>query len=184
MNQTSLELNPAGLKLAEFSPDGLFRYVLRRRWGVGRILMWIMLNPSIADAVQNDPSVVRCIDFSKRNGFAGLDLFNLFALRSADPKVMFDAEDPVGPLNDSYIIAAQEYATVCLAWGVHGSHRDRDRAVLDILWHRQPHPAPSIWCLGTTKGGHPKHPLYLPKSTEMVPYTLSAAMKSGRGFGQ
>lgn len=171
MNQTTLDLNPVGLRLAEMSPDGLYRYVLRRRWASARILMMILLNASTADAVQNDPTVRRCIYFALNYGFGGLDLFNLFALRATDPKVMLRAEDPIGLLNDSYIAdAAQEHAMVCLAWGNHGCHRNRDRAVLDILSRASPRP--SLWCFGKTKGGHPKHPLYLPKSTKMVSYML------------
>ncbi len=82
---------------ADFSPDRKYRYVLRRKIGSSaRRVVFIMLNPSIADEVRTDPTVRRCVGFARRWGFGALEVVNLFALVSTDPNGLQDADDPVG----------------------------------------------------------------------------------------
>ena len=154
---------------ATFSDDGIYRYRLWREWDADLpSCLFIMLNPSTADATQNDPTIRRCIDYARRWGFGRLEVGNLFALRSTDPKVLYAAHDPVGPDNDDALMEMREGAnlTVC-AWGVHGHHRDRGDTVATMLSHFRP---PSLHCLGQTKGGAPRHPLYMPKTATAQPY--------------
>ena len=159
---------------ADISPCGAYRYTLSRRWGVGPLLGWCMLNPSTADASLDDPTIRRCIGFAKGWDYGGLIVVNLFALRSTDPAALLTTTDPVGPLNDAAIIrAAEDCREIVAAWGSHKSaHRGgRARFVAGRL-AMQGRP---MTCLRTSKGGHPCHPLYLPGDLPLVPYVPDSA---------
>jgi hypothetical protein len=160
---------------AVFSEDRIYRYELRRWWADGVPILWIMLNPSTADEVQDDPTVNRCVRFSQKWGYPGLVVCNIFALRATDPKRLREVDDPVGSENDETIMrCAHEAATVVCAWGVHGALESRGDRVLVALrgYGRLP------MCLGTTKENHPKHPLYLANGTPLRPY--NKGLKSRR----
>ncbi|KKM80047.1 hypothetical protein LCGC14_1343720 [marine sediment metagenome] len=141
---------------AVLSPCGRYRYSLTREFfmGAGRVL-FVMLNPSTADAETDDPTIRRCIGFARRWGFRRLDVGNLFAWRATNPKEIRQVSDPVGPENDRRLMYLSECAdAVIAAWGTHGAYRNRDSDVLALLAGKVEH-------LGLTKQGHPKHPLYL-----------------------
>lgn len=143
---------------AILSDCGQYRYVLRRSWGDGPDCNFIMLNPSTADATEDDPTIRRCIGFAKMWGYGRLTVTNIFAFRATDPKDMKAANDPVGADNKTYIRIAAENAEICVcAWGAHGSFCGQDAIVLEWL-HNIP-VAPLA--LALTKGGQPRHPLYL-----------------------
>jgi hypothetical protein len=136
---------------------GNYRYSLWRMWNeqLPRIL-WIMLNPSTADASQNDPTLCRIMDFSIRWGYGSLEVVNLYAWRSPDPKTLLSAVDPIGPLNDQYIVeAAGRAASIVVGWGAHKTVGHRSQEVLALLAHRE------LRCLTVTKSGQPGHPLYI-----------------------
>jgi hypothetical protein len=141
---------------AKLSSCRKYRYTLMRTWDESKpSVMFVGLNPSTADAKIDDPTVRRCIGFARRWGFGKLVLTNLFAFRSTDPALLEDIADPVGPENDHWIAQSSRVADLTVvAWGVHGSLLERDQEVLAQL--HEPH------CLGTTKSGAPRHPLYLP----------------------
>jgi hypothetical protein len=144
---------------ATFSPCGVYRYTLWRAWEVGPTVCWVMLNPSTADATKEDPTIRKCIGYARRWGFGAVAIVNLFALRSTNPRALYGHAAPVGPQNDAAIVECVRLSRlVVAAWGVHGEHCGRGDAVLDML--RLGVEAP-VHCLGTTKDGHPKHPLYL-----------------------
>lgn len=145
---------------AVFSPCRRYRYLLWRVWRPGdKLVAFIGLNPSTADETANDPTVRRCIGFAERWGYGGLVMLNLFAFRATDPKVMKAEPEPVGPENDQAIWnAAMAVDQVIAAWGTHGEHQGRDKRVRGQLQN--------LYCLGTTKDGHPRHPLYLPNDAE------------------
>ena len=145
---------------ADFDATGRYRWRLGRIWGEGPRVVFVMLNPNQADAERDDPSIRRCIGFARAWGHGSLDVVNLFAWRCRDPRDLRGAIDPVGPDNDAWIARVVAGADVVVAWGNHGALQGRDRAVLDLL--RAP------WCLGTTRLGHPRHPLYLPSGTPRV----------------
>jgi hypothetical protein len=153
---------PFGIGKAVFSADKTYRYRLSRTWGSsGTHATWIMLNPSTADALEDDPTIRRCISFTKAWGLDGLVVVNLFALRATDPHELARHPDPVGPANDQFIRdAVSPWSVVVAAWGAHKIAAARTRAVLGILTAG----AGTVGCLGVTKGGAPRHPLYVPAS--------------------
>jgi len=147
-------------KSAYLSEDGKYRYHLARVWDSSLPSMaWIMLNPSTADAAIDDPTILACMDFARRNGCGSIDVVNLFAFRSPHPKVMQAADDPVGPHNDEQIqtvfraVRADGFAIA--AWGTGGSYLGRDEVVARLAEEN----GLSLKCFGKTKDGHPKHPL-------------------------
>jgi hypothetical protein len=143
---------------------GVYRYLLWRAWAPGRRALFIMLNPSTATATEDDPTIRRCIGFARAWGFDGLEVANLFALRSTDPTALYAHADPVGPLNDTTIAdAAKRAGRVVCAWGAHGKLMARGAAVLCALWDAGIVPM----VLGLTAGlAQPRHPLYMRKDVE------------------
>jgi hypothetical protein len=145
---------------AQFSCCRTYRYSLRRIWSERPLVLFVGLNPSTADETTDDPTVRRCIGFARRWRHGGLLLVNLFAYRSTDPAGLKRASDPIGPENDAAILdCCQSVTRVVVAWGVHGILEYRDRQVLSLL--SRP------YCLGLTKSGAPRHPLYLSAATRL-----------------
>ncbi len=169
--ETDDGLIPGDQAMARFSVNYLYRITLTRSWRPDLPpVCFVMLNPSTADAFKVDPTVNRCIDFAVRWGHGSLRVVNLFSLRATDPAVMLCTANPVDPagangLNDYAIRAMTQEARVIVAWGVHGGHRDRDLVVRSSALSGH-----TVECLGTTKDGHPRHPLYVPKTFSPVPY--------------
>lgn len=151
------------LRAASFSADMQYRYGLTRQWGTGGMVLFILLNPSTADAIVDDPTVRRCIAFARAWGYGGVYVLNIFAFRSTDPKALRRTPDPIGAQNDHALSSYAGFSSLHVAaWGVHGALWERGRAVRDtlgVLGYELHH-------LGLTQGGHPRHPLYLPKSTK------------------
>jgi hypothetical protein len=154
---------------ATFSRDRGYRYALTRQWGDRPAAVFVMLNPSTADAFRADPTVTRCAAFARREQCGGLVIVNLFALRATDPRDLRKHPDPVGDGNDQFIRehCAAPGCLIIAAWGAHGRLRDRDQAVLSIL-REIPNPPR---CLGQTAAGAPRHPLYLPRAAPLAPMT-------------
>lgn len=159
------------IKSATLSSCDRFRYRLGRRWNSDPALLFIMLNPSTADAEVDDRTIKRCINFAFAHGFGAIEVVNLFAFRTAYPKELRAADYPVGPDNDTYILEALDEAKdVCLAWGTAGAETRRPAEVLQLLRGMGVQPK----CLRITKSGHPEHPLYLPGELRLKPFTLQA----------
>lgn len=153
---------------ATFSPCRRYRYVLTRTWDPTKpYLVILMLNPSTADELQNDPTVERCQRRARRLGYGGVIVLNLFALRSTDPNALYAAEDPIGPDNDAAIErVCRDASLVVCAWGTHGSHLARGPSVRDRLLTL----GIPLFALGINADGSPKHPLYLRNDAPLVPY--------------
>jgi len=119
--------------------------------------VFCMLNPSIADAVKDDPTIRRLRGFSEAWDCNGFVVVNLYALRATDPKALRAHADPVGPFNDDWLYwVAREHREIVCAWGKN-ARPDRERAAIDIFRRA----GAKLWCLELTKDGTPKHPLYL-----------------------
>lgn len=148
------------IKDAHISDCGDYRYSLKRRWGDGSVIGWVMLNPSTADASIDDPTIRRCIDFSQRWGYSAMLVVNKFAYRSTDPRVLktMPIDVAFGPDNDAQLLAAGRWCEkIVCAWGNPGGK--------DIPFVLRCDGG--LWHLGTTLSGCPKHPLYLPKDTQL-----------------
>ena len=123
-----------------------------------------MLNPSTADESSDDPTIRRCIGFARAWAYGGLEVVNLFALRATDPRELRVAADPIGGLNDAYLLDAAARATaMVIAWGAHGVFRSRGAAALTLL-----SPRARLLALGWTNSGEPRHPLYLRRDVEPI----------------
>lgn len=153
---------------ARFSPCGTYRYELRRVWDTEKSsVLWLMLNPSTADAETNDNTICKCEGFSRRWGYGSLMVCNLFALRSTDPKGLKQVPHPVGEENDAAILAAVDAADrVIAAWGNHGDYMGRAEAVKRLIYpYRE-----KVYSLAVNKNGSPKHPLYVGDHVEPEPF--------------
>lgn len=144
---------------AIYSDCEAYRYSLTRVWDpAGRKVMFVMLNPSTASELRNDPTVERCERRARTLGFGAFQVTNIFAWRATEPKAMRAAPDPEGPDNGAAVLSGANWADqIIAAWGVHGEHRKQGvtmRAMLEQAGHR-------LFHLGLTKAGHPRHPLYL-----------------------
>lgn len=165
-----------GIAAAVFdSPARIYRYLLTRIWDpTVPPAVFVMLNPSTADALEDDPTIRRLAGangFARRMGAGGLVVVNLFALCSTDPRVLRHHPDPVGRLNDVFIRQATDQATtVVAAWGAAGVEHGRGARVADTL-RRRSH---VLRCLGQTSTGQPRHPLYLPGDAALEAYEAAS----------
>lgn len=144
-----------------------YRYMLWRKWDSQEAgITFIMLNPSTADHNVDDPTIKKCMKFARKWGFGSLTVANLFAFRAPKPVELKKAKDPVGPKNDEYLLDIIGRSSVIVAaWGVHGTYLERNVEVSWLLSRNR-----ELRCLGTTKDGHPRHPLFLPENTALSPF--------------
>ena len=143
---------------AQFSGCLTYRYKLWRLWSDEPPVLFIMLNPSTADADRTDPTVERCVRYARAWGDGGLLVCNLFALRSTDPQELYKHIAPIGTRNDEAILAEAERASrIICAWGNHGRHLGRSYYLRRLLEDN----GFDLWVLKLTSKGEPNHPLYL-----------------------
>lgn len=159
---------------ATVSPCGVYRYDLTRRWGDGRLALWVMLNPSTADAQQDDPTIRRCRGFSAAWGCGGLVVVNLFAYRATSPAALAGAANPIGPDNPRTIrewLGHRDVDRVVAAWGASWLRAGHARLHVE-RWAIDT--GRDVMCLGRTKAGHPRHPLYVPATQPLETYRAVA----------
>lgn len=159
---------------AEISDCGLYRWWLRRSWqsgGNGKVCCFIMLNPSTADGLEDDPTIRRCMGFVKSWGYSVLDVRNLFAWRATDPKellVLHTGTAAGGARGDIELSVVRGADLVIAAWGAsvpcNARNNGRVRQVLKLL------EGTALHCLGTTASGNPRHPLYARGDLQPVPF--------------
>jgi hypothetical protein len=153
---------------AVFSPCRTWRYTLTRKWesplggGEARSCLFVCLNPSTATETKDDPTIRRCIGFAETLGYSRLTVCNIFALRSTDPRALYDHADPVGPENLEHVAReAVRHELLVAAWGNHGALCDQGITVMNLLFEL----AGVVHVLGLNATGQPKHPLYLRADT-------------------
>lgn len=168
MSQLGLDLGspePTPGSTAVLSDDGLYRYRLGRRWADGPTMVFVMLNPSTADALVADPTIRKCIGFARRDGAGAIDVVNLWAYRSPLPADLATVDDPIGPENNRHLAEAAAEARasgskVVGGWGgrptgitsaAYFARIDQVKAVM----------GPPIFALDVTSAGQPWHPCYL-----------------------
>ena len=171
---TDLQLSGGIERAAVISDCGKYRYRLWRKWAeTERVpVLWIMLNPSTADANIDDPTIRRCIKFSQTWGYGSMWVGNLFAWRSTDPMALFglSEHERIGPDNDRHLTAmAHESAQIICAWGDHGGAHPW------INYRRDVFCPGGRWHLGRTASHSPKHPLargkaFMPYDTPLTEY--------------
>lgn len=153
---------------AGLSDCGHYRYWLTRVWETGKpACLFIGLNPSTADASQDDPTIRRCVRFAADWGYGTLHMGNLFAFRATDPKELQKADEPIGVHNNMWLdTLANQAGIIIAAWGNNGAMNGRAWDVRECLQnkgHRLHH-------LGLTSYSQPKHPLYLKATTQPQPW--------------
>lgn len=153
---------------AVISECGQYRYLLTRPSEVENpdrgTALFLMLNPSTADASLDDPTIRRCRGFAKLWGCAGLTVANLYALRATNPKALWNHDAPIGTENNAWLVKlATEYGDIICAWGANAK-TERVKEVSKILEDA----GARLWCLGTTKSGAPKHPLYIKSNQRLI----------------
>lgn len=146
---------------AVISECGRYRYTLEREWMTGTgTCLFVMLNPSTADATEDDPTIRRCVGFAQRWGYQRLTVGNIFNLRATDPRALLTADDPLGPEAGYWMAQLRREADLSIAaWGAFPLAAERSA---DLRASHRFH------CLGTTKDGSPRHPLYVRGDTEPV----------------
>ena len=171
---SNLAFNFAARGAVDVSPCGLYRYTLTRYLsGAGEPLVFVMLNPSTADANEDDSTLRRCIGFGRAFGRSRIHVVNIFAYRTPYPKELKRAYtagiDVVGPRNGQVpdVLAG----TVVCAWGPPAWPfvRERARVVAEQLARR----GVPLLCLGRAKDGSPRHPLMLPSAAALEPWSPS-----------
>jgi hypothetical protein len=167
---TTMDMALNGWATATFSMDRRYRYRLWRRLSEQRDphqfslrLACVLLNPSIASATTEDPTLRKCIGFARRWGYHEIVIVNLFALIATDPAELLDAADPVGSANETFLRQELDrYAdAVLLGWGTHRAVRLATSSLRVVTESRA-----KASCLGINKDGSPKHPLYVPYATK------------------
>jgi hypothetical protein len=149
---------------AYFSPDRRYRYALWRVWSSVRPpLLFIGLNPSTANELQDDATITRLMKRADRAGFGGLLAANLYAYVSSDPEVLLQAGDHIGPENDSFLRHLVKLSgRVLCGWGSFAPAKNRAGEVIGMI--------PEPYCLGINADGQPKHPLYVGYQFPMIRY--------------
>ncbi len=157
---------------ADLSPCGRYRYLLTREWDAEpHKLVFVMLNPSAADAHSDDPTIRRCISFARREGCGGVIVANVFAWRSVSRRALAAANEPEGPRNGDTLrrVAATAQRPIVCAWGAYAGSKGASTA--SMLQSA----GAVLVCLGRTKSGAPRHPLYVRGDTALEPYTGAEA---------
>lgn len=156
---------------ANVSPCGRYRYWLERNWEKTPPMVFVMLNPSTADADHDDPTIRRCVGFARREGAGGVIVVNLFGFRATDPRELSQATDPVGPKNataigEALLVAAVFEKPVICAWGSHKFANEQAKLIRcrSIDFNIE------LACLGQTKSGAPRHPLYIRRDQPLIAY--------------
>ncbi len=163
--------------VAVYSECERYRYLLTRVWAPGKRALFVMLNPSTATEVQNDPTVERCERRARALGFGAFRVVNIFAWRATDPRDMRAAADPVGPDNDAAIAESADWAdAIVCAWGTHGAHLGRGPAVERLLRAT----GKDLLVLGVTQAGHPQHPLYIGYDRQPYRWTAGTDVVPGK----
>ena len=155
---------------ALISECGKYRYWLKRKSELVHpekdAALFVMLNPSTADSELDDPTIRRCKGFAKSWGCNGLVVANLYAYRATKPTELWTTEDNIGPDNNEWLqMLAVEYDDIVCAWGANA----KPERVKEFCLIAKSAGA-RLWCLGMTKNGSPRHPLYIKADQPLIEF--------------
>ena len=153
---------------AVFSECQKYRYQLREIWDESKpLVMWLLMNPSVACIDYADPTLIRTGKFARSWGCGGQLVANVHAYRATDKNRLLEVKDPVGPENDEIILKmANEAKTIVLAFGQPPKMlRSRGQDLIKLLQHHS-----GLSYLRLSQDGTPSHPLYLPSNLTPKPY--------------
>jgi hypothetical protein len=159
---------------AHFSPCEKFRYWLRRDWDLDKApISFLMLNPSTADEMVNDPTIERCQRRAIAMGFGSMIIVNLFPFRMTDSKLLNTVDNLLGDAKqaDEAILRAVELSqmTVC-GWGKHALAAPRAQHIMALI--TQVGLQNKVMCLQLNADNSPQHPLYIGYAKQPVPYVI------------
>ncbi len=161
--------------VAHFSDCEQYRYWLRRDWDANLpAIGFLMLNPSTADEVANDPTIERCQRRAIAMGYGSMIIVNLFPFRLTDSTLLHTVGDLLGDSKeaDDCIVRAVQASdmTVC-GWGKHALAAPRARHVLSLL--KTAGLQHKVKCLQLNKDGSPQHPLYIAYAQPPQPFVIN-----------
>ena len=176
MDPTQISLFPVYTNSSAIISDCLsYRYLLRRIWDDSLPpLVAGLLNPSTADAETDDATITRLVRRARHIGCGSVVVWNLCAFRSTEPKLLAHVPDSVGPQNLYWVSSAIRDAisrkgSIMVGWGSHNVPSGILRQVRGLIETSNA----SLLCLGVTKTGHPRHPLYISYETKFQPWDFT-----------
>ena len=168
-----------------FSECSSYRWILKRELLSGKkSVVFIGLNPSIANSYYEDKTLSRIINFCSEWDYKNIYIINLFALISKSPLQLSKSKDPIGGNNDLITLKTLKFwredcnCDLWLGWGDKGKLRERDRKVLKLIKRfshvksKENNFSKSVLCLGLSKKGNPRHPLYMPNRSILRKFEL------------
>lgn len=159
---------------AILSSCGLYRYRLERDVAMdGPVFAFFGINPSTANATEDDATVRKWTGFVKRWGGRRFIVGNVWPLRSTDVKALATAPRWLDVMreNEQHILnIAAEADTLVPCWGDRAKVPRAMHNELDALLSLLRGTGKPVMHFGLTKGGDPKHPLMLGYDTPLVPW--------------
>lgn len=162
--------NATSTVTATFSQCGQYRYELSEIWDKTKpLVLWVMMNPSVACLDHSDPTLIRTGNFARSWGYGGQLVGNVHAYRTTNKKGLLEVDDPIGPKNDKSILRMASLAdTIVFAYGQPPKAlKSRGQEVVKLLKNH-----PNLCYLKLAKDGiTPYHPLYLPSNLQPIKYS-------------
>ena len=154
-------------------PGGCYRYALDRLWdNTLPAVMFVMMNPSTADPMADDPTVAKCGRLARRWGYGRLLVGNTFAWRATDQRALADASDAVGPMTDTWLAKmSAEADKVVFAFGTPTVKALLPHGVKTV--RTMVEAGADAYVLRLSASGRPWHPLYLPDAVLPVSWNLA-----------
>ncbi len=168
-----------------FSESRSYRWILKRELLSGnKSVVFIGLNPSSANSFNNDMTLRRIINFCSKWDYKNIYIINLFGLISKSPVQLSKSNDPIGGNNDLITLKSLKFwsedsnCDLWLGWGDKGQFKGRDQKVIKLIKKFSNikssgnYLSKSALCLGLSKKGNPRHPLYMPNSSVLRRFNL------------